>query len=122
MTAQVRNLLEQYTLRARRDRASGSPLFFAWYEELPGCVAQANSRDSAVRELDTIAAAVLEVLESERLPLPVPFSLRGNQPVTQEIQVNGILVGNLPTASPSEGSKLASAGMMESHGGKLVAA
>jgi len=46
--------------------------FFASHPELPGCFAQGESADEAVKELDAAREVWLDVRVEEGLPIPKP--------------------------------------------------
>lgn len=95
MTEQeISNLLATYTLRATSGRRQdGSTVFFAWYDELPGCMVEAASRPEALSELDAIAPAILDRLDREGLQLPAAITARGPRELTNTLLIDGLLVG-----------------------------
>lgn len=105
---EIKDLLASYSLRLTRSRRSDeSPVFLAWYEELPGCMAEAETRDAALLELDTIAPAIVKLLEADGLSLPVPASARAPRAVTNMFEIHGLQVGNTPSPLPLATAQLA---------------
>ncbi len=91
---EIRDLLDTYSFRATSGRrADGTPVFFAWYDELPGCLVESASREEARLELDAIAPAVLGQLSAEGVSLPRPSSARSPRTLTNILQFSGLVVG-----------------------------
>ena len=92
MTQQdLRALLQRYTLRRGED--ASAPVgyrYFAYYAELPGCVAQADSPEAALAELDTLMNAYLDSAGGNG-NLPVPLVDRAR---TQRVRFGPIFVGD----------------------------
>jgi predicted RNase H-like HicB family nuclease len=93
MTQQdLRALLQRYALRRGEDpSAPAGYQFFAYYAELPGCVAQADSPGAAIAELDTLMRVYLDSVLGGKGSLPVPFADRG---CTQRLRIGPIFVGD----------------------------
>jgi predicted RNase H-like HicB family nuclease len=92
MTQQdLRALLQRYTLRRGEDpSAPAGYQYFAYYAELPGCVAQAESPAAALAELDTLMKAYLDSARgSGSLPMPIVDRAR-----TQRVRLGPIFVGD----------------------------
>jgi len=72
MTEQeMQDLLNSYSLHLTSTRRhDGSRVFIAWYGELPGIVAETESRETVIRELDEIAGVVVRERAGEGLPTP----------------------------------------------------
>lgn len=118
---EIRDLLDKYSFRATAGRRTdGSPVYYAWYDELPGIVAESGSRDGARAELDAIAPAILGKLSAEGVTLPAPFSTRDPRTLTQTIQLDGLVVGG--NISPAEVATADLAHPPKVIRGKMVAA
>jgi predicted RNase H-like HicB family nuclease len=75
----LRGLVAQYQLRVARDFA-GAPADYAWYafyEEVPRCVARAASKEAVLEELDRLTLFFLRVIVSDKGPLPNPIRADG---------------------------------------------
>ena len=88
---ELQSLARRFALcRGTDETAPAAVAHFAYYEELPGCLAQADSPDAAVRELDTLALKVLQLLVARGGTPPLPISVRTR---TSVIRVGPIFVG-----------------------------
>lgn len=93
MTQQdLRALLQRYALRRGQDQSAPAGYrFYAYYAELPGCVAQADSPEAAIAELDRLMEAYLDSVHEGKGRLPVPFADRGR---SQRLRIGPIFVGD----------------------------
>lgn len=68
-------LARDFTITMEGERTpSRQPVFAAWRDDLPGCIAQGNSEQEAVERLIDVIPAYLESLLQRGLALPEPVS------------------------------------------------
>lgn len=70
-------VIARYDLRIRREtRPDGSPLYLAWYAEVPGCLVEAAGRTEVLLELDAVIVPFLRGMIEDGADLPVPLAER----------------------------------------------
>ena len=63
-----------YTIEIYGDQTTtGEPVFLASHPELPGCMAQGETMESAIDELGLVTIEYIESLIEDNLPIPEPL-------------------------------------------------
>ncbi len=80
---------EYVTVISLERLSDGSPVYFAFHPELPGCMSDGESPEEARANLDEARRVCLEYLRENNLPIPDPRPLFGGKtilprPVQQE--------------------------------------
>jgi predicted RNase H-like HicB family nuclease len=111
---EIGNIISTYSLRGRAtQRPDGGRVYVAWYDELPGCVAEAGDKTAALAELDAVVPFVLERLAKDGIAPPVAS---GAKEITSTFQLSGVFVGgrmqDLPATTVEQSTTKMSQGVL----------
>lgn len=88
----LRGLAQRYALRRGHDATAPREVaFYAYYAEVPGCLAQGSTAQGALAELDALFVPFMQLVLADGGAAPVPFAERMR---TNLIRIGPILVGN----------------------------
>jgi len=63
-----------YTIVVYEDKTTtGEKIYLATHPELSGCMAQGETQDSAIKELESVTIEYIDSLIEDNLPIPEPF-------------------------------------------------
>lgn len=94
--AEIRSILGKYRMQAvTESRGNGTEVGLAWFEEIPGCLAEAPTRRQAIAELEGIAPAFVEGMLSDGGSMPLPLSQRPPIATTSIQKVSNLVLGDV---------------------------
>jgi len=76
-----------YAIEVVREECGGEPCFMASHPELPGCMAQGDTPEEAVKNLTEARRDYISALLSENIEVPTPEPVATTRLELQEIRV-----------------------------------